>query len=229
MTWLFGADAMSALQSAPALLPAVVWLPVLLQVGWALVSAAAVLLLCRFGGPRRFALPLALSMGFWCVVPGPWGASYWLGLAFQTPSVMAQLLALRYLWSHWPDQAVRSAAWLGSLPADRLRTDRFVAAGLVLGWCLLLDTFGYLPVALYGWGFHPVTAALLLLLALLPWVANAQRTALRGAPAALLGVLAVFGVTRWPTGNVWDAVLDPWLFVGLHFYLVARYRANRRA
>ena len=61
----------------------------------------------------------------------------------------------------------------------------------------------------------------------MPWVLGARLS--QTAPATVLFlVLAVFGFTRWPTGNVWDAVLDPWLFVGLHIYLVARYRAHHR-
>jgi hypothetical protein len=34
--------------------------------------------------------------------------------------------------------------------------------------------------------------------------------------------LMVFVLWRLPTGNVWDAVLDPWLWVALHFYLGRR-------
>jgi hypothetical protein len=36
-------------------------------------------------------------------------------------------------------------------------------------------------------------------------------------------------VSRWPTGNLWDAVLDPWLFVGLHGYVLVRYRKRQGA
>jgi hypothetical protein len=37
-------------------------------------------------------------------------------------------------------------------------------------------------------------------------------------PVALL----LFAATRLPTGNVWDAVLDPWLFLALHGMVVGR-------
>jgi hypothetical protein len=30
----------------------------------------------------------------------------------------------------------------------------------------------------------------------------------------------VFGIWRLPTGNAWDAVLDPWLWLVLQGYLV---------
>jgi hypothetical protein len=97
---------------------------------------------------------------------------------------------------------------------------------MVLGWLLLLDTFAYLPLALYAWGFSPLAYALLFLVAMGPWVMAPGYLKTAPAPALLL-VLAVFGLTRWPMGNVWDALLDPWLFAGLHIYLFARYRAHR--
>jgi hypothetical protein len=30
---------------------------------------------------------------------------------------------------------------------------------------------------------------------------------------SLCAALLVFTLTRWPSGNVWDAVLDPWLWL----------------
>jgi hypothetical protein len=30
----------------------------------------------------------------------------------------------------------------------------------------------------------------------------------------------LFVLLRLPTGNVWDAVLDPWLWLGLHWVLL---------
>jgi hypothetical protein len=32
--------------------------------------------------------------------------------------------------------------------------------------------------------------------------------------------LILFVATRWPTGNVWDALLDPWLWVAFHLVLL---------
>jgi hypothetical protein len=100
--------------------------------------------------------------------------------------------------------------------------------GIVLGWLLVVDTFGYLPVSLYAWGFSPLAYALFLLLAMGPWVMGTRLSQTAPAPT-LFFVLVWFGLTRWPTGNLWDAVLDPWLFIGLQIYLVARYRAHRSA
>jgi len=229
MTLFAWLDGLRLMTDAPALLPLPSYLPWVLRGAWALVMAAGVLFLCRGSrvrSVRRAALPAALVMALWTGTPGPWGAAYWLGLAFQTPSLMAQVLALHYFWPRLRGGTAQTLDWEGALQARQRRTDRFVIAGLLLGWCLLLDTFAYLPVSVYAWGFHPWATGLVLLSAMFPWVSSGRLSSWVGVPAHLLLVVAVFWLTRWPTGNVWDALLDPWLFVGLHFYAITRYRAR---
>ena len=94
--------------------------------------------------------------------------------------------------------------------------------GVLIGWALLLDTLALLPVQLYAWGFSPVGAVLVLLLGLTPWLlmARAPGSGL-GAGVVLVAVL-LFVLLRLPSGNVWDAVLDPWLWLALHVYVVRR-------
>jgi hypothetical protein len=69
---------------------------------------------------------------------------------------------------------------------------------------------------LYAWGFSPAALFLVVLLALLPWVF--------GGPMAVWAVAAVaalvFVVWRVPSGNVWDALLDPWLFLALQVWVL---------
>jgi len=137
---------------------------------------------------------------------------------------------LQYLWQRltqrkWP-QNVQTPGLAATQQPSPCWPCRYAVLGMVLGWLLLLDTFAYLPLALYAWGFSPLAYALLFLVAMGPWVMAPGYLKTAPAPALLL-VLAVFGLTRWPTGNVWDALLDPWLFVCLHIYLFARYRAHR--
>jgi len=36
----------------------------------------------------------------------------------------------------------------------------------------------------------------------------------------LLLLAAVFALTRLPSGNLWDALLDPWLWLALHGVLL---------
>jgi hypothetical protein len=172
---------------------------------------------------------LAWAMALWACVPGAWGLSFWLGLAFQTPRLIAMALSLHYLWHRLATRKWPHTVQASSLASSAQRSPwlyRYAVLGVVLGCLLLLDTFAYLPVSLYAWGFSPLAYALGLLLALVPWVLGVRLSQTAPSPA-LLFVLAVFGFTRWPTGNVWDAVLDPWLFLGLHIYLVARYRARQ--
>jgi hypothetical protein len=184
------------------------WLPL----GWGLVLAA----LLRWLAERvvaRAAVPapdrvkrglpwwLAVAVLLWCLLPGPLSVSYWLGLAFQAPSVLAVVLAVNALWRAWRRPVANlspGAAWGWWLLA-------------LLGWVLLLDTFAWWPVSLYAWGFGPQALGLLLLASLLPGVVLGWRRhrAVWAMPTALL----LFVVLRLPTGNVWDAVLDPWLWL----------------
>ena len=84
--------------------------------------------------------------------------------------------------------------------------------GVLLGWGLLLDTLAWFPVSIYAWGFGSMALALVLTMATLLWLLSGSRTA-----ALLLAVLAVFVLTRAPTGNLWDALLDPLFWLALQF------------
>jgi hypothetical protein len=226
---------MPLVQDAAPLLPQPSLLPLLRQAGWALVMAALVTALMQCFDARWVrdkGRLLSLAFALWACIPGPWGLSYWLGLAFQTPSLMAIGLASSYLWGsvvqrRWPQSAKypdpasyrkRSLAW----------QDRYALVGIAMGWLLLFDVFAYLPWSLYAWGFHPLANGPVLLVALWPWIASGRTAMLMQAPSkVLLPVLALFWVSRWPTGNLWDAVLDPWLFVGLHGYMLMRLRKRQ--
>lgn len=176
------------------------------------VSWSAVLLF--FAGPalQRFKLSLpaqrmaALALVVLTCLPTPWGLAGWLGLAFQSPSVLTTLVcawvvAQRLAPHRVPVIAV--ASWgIGSWLA--------VALGLIL----LLDVLAVFPFSLYAWGFNPLALGLLTFAACLPWLVSGQR-ALSGL---LILSLLVHLLLRWPTGNVWDVWVDP----GLALYLLAR-------
>jgi hypothetical protein len=93
---------------------------------------------------------------------------------------------------------------------------------VVLGYLLLLDTVALLPFQMYAWGFTPLALACALVASCLPWVAGMRGPLSWTAPLALL----LFALTRLPTGNLWDALLDPITWVALHFVLLARARAR---
>lgn len=188
-----------------------------LRLGWALVLGA--LLATGVAGvgarkgwsalrQRQLARALALLALLACMVPGTVSPTYWLGLAFQAPSLSAGLLGALVLLCCCATGAAaqRGAEWLAQLRG-------WAVAAVLLGWLLLLDSFAWWPVALYPLGFG--VGGWLALLAVLgaPW-------AWHGGPGrqhagSVLGglVLLAFALLRLPSGNVWDAVLDPWLWL----------------
>jgi hypothetical protein len=91
----------------------------------------------------------------------------------------------------------------------------------VLGWLLTIDTLNLWPraweVSFYAWGFSAgslwLSAVLVLTLAWLRqgvWV------------WFCIAVLALFACLRWPSGNLWDAWLDPAVWIVAHVQ-VARH------
>jgi hypothetical protein len=167
--------------------------------------------------PVLWLVPLLFAAWPW--LPGTLSASYWLGLAFQAPSLSVVLLSVLVLYARWAHPFARgvSGPCMGSPLAWVLAT-----LGVLLGWALLFDTLALLPVQLYAWGFSPAAAASVALLALVPWVL------LRAAPGSgvLAGVVpvavALFVLLRLPSGNLWDAVLDPWLWLVLQVVVLRK-------
>ena len=184
-----------------------------LPVFWAVVLVFAVLYFTKsLTKPRGKWIALAVIA--WALVPGPWSPTYWLGLAFQLPSLMTVGLCAMALAAHWRASTrhrfsanISTLHWLG----------------ILLGWLLLLDTFVILPFSLYRWGYSPAMLALLVVIAATLWAFSRARGA-----ALVLIVLALFVVTRLPSGNVFDAVIDPLLWFALHFAALKNWRANRR-
>jgi hypothetical protein len=98
---------------------------------------------------------------------------------------------------------------------------------------LLLDTFAWLPVSVYAWGFSSAavgTMAVLVTLLLIAFAStgtNQSRSDRLGA-VLIIVVLTIFVLTRVPTGNLWDALIDPWLWAGLQAcWLVNALSATR--
>jgi FtsH-binding integral membrane protein len=203
-----------------AVLPTPVLLQVALHVGWAAVLGAAV-----FWGARRLRpasrLGLSLLVVLWALMPGRLSPTHWLGLAFQVPSLMTVVLCLYLVFSKprrpSENDANRQAPSVRSVSLG-------VALGIVLGWVLLLDTLAWLPVSVYAWGFSPVALAAVGGLAVFFWVWGAgckpQSKVNYLSFFVVFGVLALFVLTRLPTGNVWDALLDPCLWLGLQLVAI---------
>jgi hypothetical protein len=178
---------------------------------WSLVLAALGLLwvsrLERVPSLGRW-LPWVLAA--WAWLPGPWGVSYWLALSFQIPSLTSGFLAVA-VFLHSGNQRARPSA----TGAKKLLNwgPLWTAAAAVLGLALLLDTFAVFAFPLHSWGFSPLALALVWAFALLPFVVSGKQGLRHASVWALCAALVVFTLTRWPTGNIWEAVLDPWLWL----------------
>ena len=198
-----------------AVLPQAVFLPLWVKLSWALVASAVVLRLTYACKPTLWpAAVVAVVM----LLPRTDVLSGYLALAFQTPSLVLVAWAL---WC-WADVLqLRGPMVTTPLPVALL--------GVLLGWALVLDTLNYWPTffnpQLYALGFEAaglwcvlVTAAAAVLL----WTEVPRRWVL-----SVVVVLAVYVLLRLPTGNVWDAVLDPFVWLALHVQLWHTWRASR--
>ena len=148
-----------------------------------------------------------------------------LGLVFQTPSLMTLFVCVM---AAWQDVRGRSARLFAS-PSEG-QTRRWVWLCVMgFGWVLCLDNFGLLPWDLYSMGFGSG-------LVWLGWMASgswmalclllALNTTQRRAATCLLMATALFAFTHAPTGNVWDAWMDPLLWLYAHFKWFGSGRAQ---
>ena len=160
---------------------------------------------------------LSIVLVIWILLPGGLSPAYWLGLAFNAPALVSVLLCIWLDWKHGAGVPSESGA-------DSRWGRAYAVLGVAMGYVLLLDTLALLPVQLYAWGFSPAALACALVVAVVPCVVlNPWQ---RGNSWALLmpAALLVFVLTRLPTGNVWDVVLDPLLWVALQIHWVRRDR-----
>ena len=202
------------LSTSSPLLPEAMLVRWALPVCWAVVLVFAMLYFTKSLSKPR-AKWIAVGIAAWAFAPGPWSPTYWLGLAFQLPSLMTVGLCAMVLVSHRQGITRRSFA-----PA----TSTLQWLGILLGWLLLLDTFVILPFSLYRWGYSPAILAVFSVMAAGLWVWGKAS----GCALGLI-VLALFVITRLPSGNVFDAVVDPWLWFALHVVALKNWRTHRRA
>jgi hypothetical protein len=227
-------SAWDALQATDAaLLPALVAQQIWLRVGWAVVLAWLALVAVQRVWPaarqeaRKANAVVALAI-LWACAPGTLSLAYWLGLAFQAPSVVTVLLCLGALVRRRLAFSRQTPPGAQAGMMDRTSLALSVLA-VALGWVLLLDSFALLPVSLYAWGFGPAAVggvALPALLVVAVWPPRGGRAIWHAALVTMALLLLI--TLRLPTGNVWDAVLDPcaWLVlqVGLALHLWRRYK-----
>lgn len=169
---------------------------------------------------------IAAVVAVWVFLPGGWSPTFWLGLAFQLPSLMSVVLSMVAL------AGLVGRADLGDAQGAVRKQRRFLMLGsslihwfgMLLGLLLLLDTFLVFPFSLYRWGHSPAMLAFFAGIAAACWWWGRA-----GRVGVILLVLAIFVMTRLPTGNVFDALIDPWLWLALVLGAVTNWRATRRA
>lgn len=184
-------------------LPDLAWQITYGRLAWAVVVAAmlAALWPAHKKLPRAALAALLVAAAVAMTLPGEASPAWWLGLGFQYPSGMLVGLCLLGLGARWQG---RQAGALMPVP---------VAATIAIaGTALYLDAIGWLSQGYYYAGYAAVGAPVVALLA----TAGCALALLRGGGGrhilALLGALLLFTLLRLPTGNLWDAVLDPLLW-----------------
>jgi hypothetical protein len=185
-------------------------------VSWAIVLAGIVMCAGR-RWPRRIQRGLAAVLFVWTLIPGPVSPAFWLGLAFQMPSMMSTVLLSVVVVS-----ILKTGSFKPADPAIIPALQWASLGGVLLGWLLLLDTFALLPLSLYAIGFSPAMLGLIALLTSLPVMVLGLRHGARIVTFLLWTVLLLHVLLRLPTGNLWDALLDPWLWVALQLGWLVR-------
>ena len=204
---------MNGLNFSHAMLPHAAILPLWVKLSWVLVMSAVVLRLTyRFKPTVWPAAVVAVVM----LLPPTDVVSGYLALAFQTPSLVLVAWAL---WC-WAD-VLQLCEPVATTPTP------VAGLGVLLGWALVLDTLNYWPSGFnlqwYALGFESTGLWLVLVAvaAVLPWVQVPKRWVL-----SMVAVLAAYVWLRLPNGNVWDALLDPFVWLALHVQLWRTWRAT---
>ena len=192
-------------------LPSLVVQAVFRHLGWSLALAVVLAWL----SPKRWARRWwwGLGLGLASNLPGVGEVTSALALSFQTPSLFSQGLLACALWRGLRPSAAGTRAPDVS-PVLMPMWGWTITA--LLGWVLLLDTLGWGGTFIYAWGFGPAVPVAVLLggAAGLAWAAWRQQDTHQTRWLWLLaGAMGLFVLTRAPSGNAWDAISDPWLWV----------------
>ena len=196
------------------------------RLGWAIVCATVACALWRGAAPLgRLALAAIMAAALALMaLPGNLSPAWYLGLAFQYPSGLLVGCCVLRLFERW--HGIRRSQAMPQTLAGLL-------AGA--GTLLYLDAMGVLTRGFYYAGFGGSSAPIVAVAAAVACafaILRAQAgNAARGPAMAILGAIVLFSVLRLPTGNLWDALLDPLLFGWALVALVAGAlrRSSRRA
>ncbi|MFC0252188.1 hypothetical protein [Massilia consociata] len=200
-------------------LPDLSWQFLYGRLAWALVFAAVVVAAWPARRLPRPALAAIVGVsGLLMALPGEASPAWHLGLAFQYPSALLAGLCGAALLARWRGQPV--------VAMPRALAGLLAAAGLVL----YLDAFGLFALGIYYAGFGPSAAPLCALLLAMAAAIALVRGIARPQAAVLLGAVLLFSLARLPSGNLWDALLDPllwgWAVVSLAAHALRAVRSQ---
>lgn len=188
---------------------------------WAVVLVMLVVMLLRRYSVRVQMIAAAV-VALWTLWFSSLSPAYWLGLAFMAPSWMTVALCVSWLYRHLYPMPVSATCNVMKVLETCLPL-----IGIALGWLLLADMLLWLPVSqsVYAWGFSSGAVLLACMVAVLPWMVWGMRLLpIDGfgisALALPIFVMIAYVFTRLPSGNLWDALLDPWLWVLLHVHVM---------
>lgn len=198
------------------------------RIAWGLIAAAMLLSVLPTMLPRVFPqlaqrskAIVAITVAIVMALPGAASPAYWLTLIFQYPSGLLAGYSLVALGARWAGR-----------PVDFSLHPAFALVLTLVGAALYLDAFGVLAWGLYYRGFDADAAMLLAVAASVAGAAAVlTRRAVSGG-AALLAAVLLFSLLRLPTGNLWDALLDPLLWawaLGSVVVAARRYYYRRSA
>lgn len=192
-------------------LPELSWQIIYGRLAWAIVAVTLVSALwpARWQLSRGTLGALLLGGLVLAVLPGPASLAYWLGLAVQWPSGLLAGLCLVKL----------VLAWQGQRDVQVMTAPLALPLAAV-GTVLYLDAMGLTSLGLYYRGFGPLTAPLAGLVIAAACALAAMRGVARPQALAALIAIVLFAVPRLPSGNLWDALLDPLLWGWALFALV---------
>lgn len=183
------------------------------HLAWAFVlGACGVGVMWRFHPfPTRAASAWVVLAFTLCLLPGEASLAYWLGLSFQMPSAFLLCLCVLAVWNRGQAN-----------PEDRVLPTGLALGLVVAGAVLYADAWAWVHLGLYVRGFGTGAALAGLLVGAAALLAVAAGLPRRAAMAAAVA-LTIHAVWRLPTGNFWDALIDPLLWVWAIFSLGARF------
>ena len=209
------------------------------RLAWGVVLAAVLVAASmrwssRRGPPARRTLlmlgGLALAV-MW--LPGPASPAFWLGLVFSYPSVMLVACCAVNVGLFWGRSGMPPNASGDSAPAPAAASapalSAPLAAALAIGGIVLYaDAAGWLALQIYARGFETPFApvAALVIGALGVWGIRSPTG--RPTGVVLLACAMAFTFARLPSGNLFDALLDPMMWCWAVGVSLRAWRARLR-